>query len=125
MVVSTWAKFIEEFDHVDEHYISSITIGNFLKYIERERLTSMPHRGSRWDKVLKWAEFFALQVANYSTAVEPFVPDSRDASKLILAACRVLLEVSFPSSMNVWVLTKYQAWTWKRRSFGNDVWRIL
>ncbi|MCJ1420615.1 hypothetical protein MMC32_006973 [Xylographa parallela] len=93
MVVSTWAKFIEEFDHVDEHYISSITIGNFLKYIERERLTSMPHRGSRWDKVLKWAEFFALQVANYSTAVEPFVPDSRDASKLILAACRVLLEL--------------------------------
>ncbi|MCJ1395329.1 hypothetical protein MMC18_008490 [Xylographa bjoerkii] len=92
-VLSTWAKFIEEFNHVDEHYISSTTISGFLKYIERERLTSMPHRGSRWDKVLKWAEFFALQVSGYSKVVEPFVPDSKDATKLILAACRVLLEI--------------------------------
>ena len=87
---------------MDEHYISSITISGFLKYIERERLTSMPHRGSRWDKVLKWAEFFALQVSGYSTVVEPFVPDSKDAAKLILAACRVLLEVGFSSPLNVW-----------------------
>ena len=100
-VVSTWAKFIDDFGYVDEHYIRSITISGFLKYIERERLTSMPHRGSRWDKVLKWAEFFALQVSGYSTVVEPFVTDSKDASRLILTACRVLLEVNYSSLLKV------------------------
>ena len=54
----------------------------------------MPHRGSRWDKVLKWAEFFAIQMSGYEDAVRSFVPDSIEAAKLIWVACRVLLDVS-------------------------------
>jgi hypothetical protein len=92
-VVETQRKFITEFHHVDEHYIEGITIGGFLNHIEQERLTHMPHQGSKWDRVLKWAEFFALQVSAYERAVSPFVPDSKLASKLIWAASRVLLEV--------------------------------
>lgn len=70
-----------------------MTIEGFLEYIERQRLTYMPHRGSRWDKVLKWAEFFALQISSYAMAVESFVPDSKVAAKLIWSASRTLLEV--------------------------------
>ena len=92
-VVSTRGKFSAQFDHVDEHYINNMTIDGFLEYIERQRLTHMPHRGSRWDKVLKWAEFFGLQISGYAKAVEAFVPDSKLAAKLIWAACRTLLEV--------------------------------
>ena len=58
----------------------------------------MPHRGSRWDKVLKWAEFFALQISGYVKAVEAFVPQSFMAAKLIWAASHTLLEVSLPDT---------------------------
>lgn len=71
-----------------------MTIEGFLDYIERERLTHMPHKGSKWDKVLKWAEFFAIQTRGYELAVGSFVPDSGVAAKLIWVAMRVLLGVS-------------------------------
>ena len=92
-ILSTRGRFIAEFDHVDDHYIDTSTVEGFLDYIERERLTHMPHRGSRWDKVLKWAEFFALQISGYANVVGDFVSDSKAAAKLIWAASRVLLEV--------------------------------
>ena len=92
-VMSTWGKFVAEFDQVDDDYIQTMTIDGFLEYIERQRLTHMPHRGSRWDKVLKWAEFFGLQVSAYAKAIESFVPDSQSAAKLMWAASRTLLEV--------------------------------
>ena len=93
-VTTTWRKFVAEFDQVDDDYIQIMTIDGFLEYIERQRLTYMPHRGSRRDKVLKWAEFFGLQVSAYAKAIESFVPASQSAAKLIWAASRTLLEVS-------------------------------
>ena len=79
---------------MDEHYIEATTINSLLDFIERERLTHMPHRGSKWDKVLKWAEFFAVQISGYSEVVKTFMPDSKEAGKLIWVASRILLEVS-------------------------------
>ncbi len=93
-VTHTRAKVVAEFDHVDEHYIHGMTIEGFLEYIERQRLTHMPHRGSRWDKVLKWAEYFSLQVSRFSKIVKPFVLDSELAAQLIWTASRTLIEVS-------------------------------
>ncbi|KAL8948011.1 MAG: hypothetical protein Q9222_005762 [Ikaeria aurantiellina] len=92
-VTMACAKFIADFDDVDEHYIQSLTIEEILEYIEHQRLTHMPHRGSHWDKVLKWAEFFALQVSGYASAVELFVEDSKTAAKLIWTACYTLLQL--------------------------------
>jgi len=93
-VISTWSKFVAEFDQVDEHLIESMTVEGFWEYIERQRLTYMPHRGSRWDKVLKLAEFFGLQVSGYAKAFGSFVPESEAAAKLMWAASHTLLEVS-------------------------------
>ena len=93
-ITYTRGKLMAEFDLVDEHYIHDMTIDGFLEYIERQRLTYMPHRGSRWDKVLKWAEFFGLQISGYSKVVKPFVPESELAAQLIWAASCTLLEVS-------------------------------
>ena len=92
-VTSTRGKLVSAFAYVNEDYIYSMTIDGFLEYIERQRLTYMPHRGSRWDKVLKWAEFFGLQVFGYAKAVESFIPESRVAAQLIWTAARTLLEV--------------------------------
>lgn len=96
-VITTRSKLIGQLklSHINEEYIDSMTLESFVEYIEYERLTNMPHRGSRWDKVLKWAEFFAAQIGDYEEVVSPFVRSSKSASRLIWAACRVLIEVSW------------------------------
>jgi hypothetical protein len=91
-VIATRSLFLSEL-FLDADYIDSMKVGTFLDYLERERLTHMPHRGSRWDKVLKWAEFFALQISRYADAVHSFVPDSKNAAKMIWAASRSLIKV--------------------------------
>lgn len=85
---------VSAFSNVDEEYLTEMTIEGYVDYIERQRLTHMPHRGSRWDKVLKWAEYFGLQIEGYAKAIEGFVPESNSAARLIYAACRTLLDVS-------------------------------
>ena len=93
-VTFTRRKFLAEFKNVDESHLDKITIEGFLEYIERQRLTHMPHRGSHWDKVLKWAEFFAFQISGYADAVGPFVSNSKTAAQLIWTASESLLDVS-------------------------------
>ena len=97
IVSETWSllrgKQVQEFDDIDDDYLGNVTIERFLEYIQRERLTDMPHRGSKWDKVLKCAEYFALQISSYAQNVEAFVPSSRDAAILMLADCQMLLDV--------------------------------
>ena len=93
-VTAVRRKFVAELDDVDESSIQSISVDDVLDYIERQRLTHMPHRGSHWDNVLKWTEFFALQISGYAIVVEPFVPESKAAAKLIWIASQSLLSVS-------------------------------
>ncbi|KAL8687481.1 MAG: hypothetical protein Q9218_006359, partial [Villophora microphyllina] len=92
-ITITRRKFLAEIEDVHEHDIHNITIDDFLEFIERQRLTHMPHRGSHWDKVLKWAEFFALQISGYSTALKSFVPESKAAAQLIWTASQSLLRL--------------------------------
>lgn len=97
-ITITRRKFLTDFENVDESFIDDLTIESLLEYIERQRLTFMPPRGSHWDKVLKWAEFFALQISGYATVVEPFMPESKAAAQLIWTASRSLVHVRFLSS---------------------------
>jgi hypothetical protein len=93
-VITTRTKLITDLSHVDSHYIDSMSVESILDWVSSERLTYMPQKGSRWDKVLKWAEFFSLQISGYEKAISAFVPDSKAAAQLIWASCKVLLEVS-------------------------------
>ncbi|KAL8868853.1 MAG: hypothetical protein Q9174_004709, partial [Haloplaca sp. 1 TL-2023] len=90
-VTNTRRKFIADIDDVSEIDIENASVENFLDFIEHQRLTHMPHRGSHWDKVLKWAEFFAVQVAGYADALESFVPESKTAAQLIWTASMSLV----------------------------------
>ncbi|KAL8811713.1 MAG: hypothetical protein Q9200_001576 [Gallowayella weberi] len=92
-VVVTCQKFISHFDGCEEHHIHNFTIEEYLDFIERQRLTYMPHKGSHWDKVLKWAEFFGLQISSFANAMEKLILDSKPAAKLIWTACRALLQL--------------------------------
>ena len=99
-ITSVRRNFIADLDDVEESTIEGIGMDDVFEYIERQRLTHMPHRGSHWDKVLKWAEFFALQMSDYAGALERFAPEGKTAARLIWIAIQRLLSVSVPSFTN-------------------------
>ncbi|KAL9029307.1 MAG: hypothetical protein Q9196_002433 [Gyalolechia fulgens] len=103
-VSATCTRFVADFDDVDDQYIHHTTIEDFFEFIERERLTHMPHRGSHWDRVLKWAEFFSLQVSGYADTVDSFIAESKLAARLIWTACRALVQLG-PSNAQALEMT--------------------
>lgn len=74
---------------------------SFLNFVANERLHRMPHRGSRWDKILRWAEYFATQVSTLHESVSSFVPNSAETAQVIWAGCRILLHVSSTQELSV------------------------
>lgn len=86
-------RIITGSDYHDAALLDKMTIEDFSDYIARERLNSMPHRGSLWDRVLRWAEFYALQIATYTEIIGSFSPESRDSAMHIFTLLRSLLEL--------------------------------
>jgi hypothetical protein len=87
------AKILREFDSVNTTLIGRMTIESFSDYIARERLSSMPHRGSLWDRVLRCAESYALQIADYAQKIGTFVAESEYAARQIYTLLRTLIEL--------------------------------
>jgi len=81
---------------IDEILTGVPTCHAFLDFIATERLRSMPHKGSKWDKVLKWAESFSRRVDAYSHAISGFTPHSWESARLVWGCCRWLLLVRLP-----------------------------
>jgi hypothetical protein len=86
-------RIIRELDDVDEDYFKSVNLESYLEFIADQRLIHMPRKGSQWDRVLKAAEFFGLQIYSFGSAVSHFVEESKGASFAALASCQLLLEV--------------------------------
>jgi hypothetical protein len=70
-------------------------VGVVLDYIAAERLRCMPHSGSRYDKVLRWAESFAAEIRSVSHSVREFVMYGTEGAQLIWGSCLLLLQVQF------------------------------
>lgn len=87
-------RLIVELDDVDDIFLDETSIESFIDFLNKERLTSMPHRGSRWDRALRSAEYFALQISSYADLIERFTPGSLDGVNVGLASCCLLLQVS-------------------------------
>jgi hypothetical protein len=87
------AKILAQFDTIDALLIGNMNIEKFSDYIARERLSSMPHRGSLWDRVLRWAEFYALQIDNYAKKIGAFVPESQYAARQIYTLLYSIVEL--------------------------------
>lgn len=71
------------------------TIDDLLGFIAAERLRSMPHKGSAWDKVLKWAEGFSKKVDVFCYTIGSFTLARREGEQMVYGCCRTLLKVSF------------------------------
>jgi len=73
--------------------IGDVSYVSFLEWIRSERLTTLPHKGSRWDKVLIRALYFAEQLHNFEQAIQPFAQDSSYAASIGYGHAQLLLEV--------------------------------
>lgn len=78
--------------------ISDVSYVNFLEWIRAERLTTLPHKGSRWDKVLIRALYFAEQLHKFDQAIQGFALDAQSAAAVGYGHARLLLEVRKPCS---------------------------
>ncbi|KAI1097860.1 hypothetical protein F4804DRAFT_147420 [Jackrogersella minutella] len=87
------SRLVRELDDVDDAYLKRIDLQVYLGYIADERIIHMPKRGSQWDQVLKEAEFFGLQIDEFTTAVKEFITDSTTIRDTALASCYLLLEL--------------------------------
>jgi hypothetical protein len=85
-------------------FLESIsTFEDFLEALAAERLRFMPHHGSRWDKVIRWAEGFAAYIYVLHETVHAVMLHSDDASKMIWSSVLALLQLG-PDQVTV--LTK-------------------
>ncbi|KAF2715445.1 NACHT domain-containing protein [Pleomassaria siparia CBS 279.74] len=78
--------------------ISDMSYIRFLEWVRSERLTALPHKGSRWDKVLIRAVYFAEQLHNFDQAIQGFALDSTTAAAIGFGHARLLLELSHANS---------------------------
>ena len=88
-------RIIYDLDDVNEDFFERVNLDQFLDFVADERLIHMPRKGTKWDRVLKAAEYFALQLSTFARAVAPFVPESQNAAHLAIGFCQLLLEVCF------------------------------
>jgi hypothetical protein len=79
--------------------IVDVSYVNFLEWIRSERLTTLPHKGSRWDKVLIRALYFAEQLHIFNNAIQGYAVDSSAAAAIGYGHARLLLEVRYSHSI--------------------------
>jgi hypothetical protein len=78
--------------------IRDVTYVSFLEWIRSERLTTLPHKGSRWDRVLIRALYFAEQLHKFEQAIQPFAHNSSSAATVGFGHAQLLLELSHHNS---------------------------
>ncbi|KAL6702907.1 hypothetical protein ACN47E_000808 [Coniothyrium glycines] len=78
--------------------VSDVSYVKFLEWIRSERLTTLPHKGSRWDKVLIRALYFSEQLHRFNQAVQSFAHGSSSAAAIGYGHAQLLLELSHHNS---------------------------
>ncbi len=86
-------KHVTRLDEYDDAFIQGMDLPSYLEYVDDERLFHMPRRGSNWDRVLRSAQFFGLQLWSFGDKIGPSSGEVKKASVTALASCRVLLDV--------------------------------
>jgi hypothetical protein len=83
-----------ELGSASEQFLASCqSVEVFFDALAGIRLRQMPHSSGRWDKVLKWAEFFALQIQGYSEEASQFEDYAEKASCIMWASTLPMLQV--------------------------------
>ena len=109
--VNILVKYTDEVSSKYESQLTSLvnvreiygeSLESLLDFIAIDRLRRVPHRGSRWDKILRMAEHFAIRISLYQEAVGGMFSKSSEAARMIWGSCWALLQVSLlPESCKV------------------------
>lgn len=83
----------------EQFFTSCRSVEAFFDAVAGIRLHQMPHDTSRWDKVLKWAEFFAAQVQGFSEEISKFADYADQAASLIWAGSLSLIQACADPSL--------------------------
>ncbi|CAO2655726.1 Nn.00g045290.m01.CDS01 [Neocucurbitaria sp. VM-36] len=69
------------------------TVHDFLKFLQNERFKHMPHDGSSWDRILKWADNIGGVVLLSLGVLSEFMLNSENATRLICDSCTSLIQL--------------------------------
>jgi hypothetical protein len=69
------------------------TVHEFLSSLKNERFKHMPHDGSSWDKILRFADSIGGVVLLSAGVLSEFMLNSEDATRLICDSCTSLIKV--------------------------------
>ncbi|KAF2737069.1 hypothetical protein EJ04DRAFT_135561, partial [Polyplosphaeria fusca] len=69
------------------------SVHDFLRMLKNERFRYMPHDGSNWDKVLKWADNIGGIVLLSHGILNEFMLNSEDATRLVCDSCTSLIQL--------------------------------
>ncbi|KAF3044351.1 hypothetical protein E8E12_009191 [Didymella heteroderae] len=69
------------------------TVHGFLRFLKNERFRHMPHDGSSWDKILKWADNIGGVVLLSVGVLSEFMLNSEEATQLICDSCTSLIQL--------------------------------
>lgn len=69
------------------------TVHDFLRFLKNERFRHMPHDGSSWDRILKWADNIGGVVLLSIGVLSEFMLNSEEATRLICDSCTSLIQV--------------------------------
>jgi hypothetical protein len=100
--------------HVQE--LTGDSVESVLDFIAADRLRRVPHRGSRWDRILRLAEHFAIRISLFQDAVGTMFSNSEEAARMIFASCRALLKAGQPNLRPCFMLTIFR-WALARPTF--------
>jgi len=78
--------------------VAGVSYVNLLEWIRAERLTTLPHKGSRWDKVLIRALYFAEQLHKFDQVIQAYAVDSSAAAAIGYGHAQLLLGLGFENS---------------------------
>ncbi|KAK4454286.1 hypothetical protein QBC34DRAFT_317381 [Podospora aff. communis PSN243] len=81
------------FGDYTETFFKTLDLRSYLEYISDERLIHMPRRGSDWDRVLRAAQCFGLQLWWFGAGVGQFCLGTESASITALGSTQILLEI--------------------------------
>ena len=90
----TKKRIIRDVPEVTEDDFKLINLQYYLDFIGDERLIHMPARGSDWDRVLTAAEYFGVQVHEFTIHVSRFIREHEFICDTALASCYFLLQVN-------------------------------
>jgi Cdc6-like AAA superfamily ATPase len=78
--------------------ISKVSYVDLLEWIRSERLTTVPHEGDSWDRVLIRALHFAEQLHKFEQSIQHFAIDSSEAAAIGYGHAQLLLELGQKNS---------------------------